>query len=151
MRWAARIAMPTISIECSQHTDRNGLTFYYEYERSDDAWRVVRSWGDGGLYAYEFVYLDAARERRIRDSLGNVWLVKIDERGLPISEIDPLGGLTSYAYDESARTVAVEDQDGHRTEYEFDVSGNLQKLTRADGGQSPLSSTSMEGPWRSRI
>ena len=69
-----------------------------------------------------------------RDSLGNVWLVKIDERGLPISEIDPLGGLTSYAYDELARTVAVEDQDGHRTEYEFDVSGNLLKLTRADGG-----------------
>ena len=53
-------------------------------------------------------------ERRITDSLGHVSLVKLDERGLPISEIDPLGGITLYEYDDAGRTTAVVDQDGHR-------------------------------------
>jgi RHS repeat-associated protein len=116
-----------------RHTDRNGLSFYYQYDKSGEAWRVVRSWGDGGLYAYEFAYLDAENERRITDSLGHVSLVKLDERGLPISEIDPLEGTTFYEYDEAGRTTSVVDQDGHRTEYEYDDSGNLLTLTRPDG------------------
>ena len=44
-------------------------------------------------------------ERRITDSLGHVSLVKLDERGLPISEIDPLGGMTVFEYDEAGRTT----------------------------------------------
>lgn len=116
-----------------RHTDRNGLSFHYEYDRGGETWRVVRAWGDGGLHAYRFAYLDAVNERRITDSLGQVSLVKLDERGLPISEIDPLGGVTIFEYDEAGRTTAVVDPDGHRTEYAFDERGNLTSLARADG------------------
>jgi RHS repeat-associated protein len=116
-----------------QHTDRNGLSFYYEYDKAAGDWRVVRSWGDGGLHAYKFAYLDAAQERRITDSLGHVSVVTLDERGLPISEIDPLGGKTVFEYDAAGRTTAVVDQDGLRTEYAFDDHGNLTRLVRADG------------------
>ncbi|WP_338663880.1 RHS repeat-associated core domain-containing protein [Pararoseomonas sp. SCSIO 73927] len=116
-----------------RHTDRNGLSFHYEYDSSGREPRVVRSWGDGGLYAYSFAYLDAVNERRITDSLGHVSLVTLDGRGLPIRELDALGGVTIYEYDEAGRTTAVVDQDGHRTEYAFDERGNLTKLTRADG------------------
>ena len=117
-----------------RHTDRNGLSFYYEYNRIPDAeWRVARSWGDGGLYNYRFEYIDALQERRLTDSLGYVSVVKLDSRGLPISEIDALGGMTSYEYDENGRTTAVLDPEGHRTEYAYDDRGNLLKLTRPDG------------------
>ncbi|HET6829650.1 MAG TPA: DUF6531 domain-containing protein, partial [Ramlibacter sp.] len=128
-----------------RHTDRNGLSFHYAYEHAGGAtadpadpadpghWRVVHAWGDGGLYDYRFENLDALNERRITDSLGHVSLVKLDERGLPISEIDPLGGQTIYHYDEAGRTTAVTDPDGHRTAYEYDERGNLLKLTRPDG------------------
>ena len=116
-----------------RHTDRNRLSFYYEFARQNDTWRVVHSWGDGGLYNYRFEYLDELKERRITDSLGHVSLVKLDESNLPISEIDPLGGVTIYEYDDVGRTTAVVDQDGHRTEYEYDERGNLLKLTRPDG------------------
>lgn len=116
-----------------RHTDRNGLSFHYAYESAGEDWRVVHAWGDGGLYDYRFEYLDALHERRITDSLGQVSLVTLDERGLPISEIDPLGGRTIYAYDEAGRTTAVTDPDGHRTGYDYDEHGNLLKLTRPDG------------------
>jgi RHS repeat-associated protein len=124
-----------------RHTDRNGLSFHYEYDRSGEAWRVVRSWGDGGLYAYKFAYLDPVNERRITDSLGHVSVVKLDERGLPISEIDPLGGITAYEYDDAGRTTAVVDQDGHRTEYAFDERGNLLSFLSPDGATSTFKVT----------
>ncbi len=117
-----------------RHTDRNGLSFHYAYAMSEEGeWRVVHAWGDGGLYDYHFAYLDAINERRITDSLGHVSLVKLDERGLPINEIDPLGGRTIYEYDDCGRTTAVVDPGGRRTEYVYDEHGNLLKLTRPDG------------------
>jgi RHS repeat-associated protein len=116
-----------------RHTDRNGLSFYYEYDKAGEDWRVVHSWGDGGLYNYRFEYIDLLNERRITDSLGNVSVVKLDERGLPICEIDALGGRTIYEYDEAGRTTAIIDQDGHRAEFVYDERGNLLTLTRPDG------------------
>ena len=116
------------------HTDRNGLTFYYEYDKSSEReWRVVHAWGDGGLFDYQFEYIDALSERKITNSLGHVSVVKLNEDGLPISEIDPLGGMTIFEYDEVGRTTAVVDQDQHRTEYEYDERGNQLKLTQPDG------------------
>jgi RHS repeat-associated protein len=131
-----------------RHTDRNGLSFHYEYDRSSENWRVVRSWGDGGLYAYGFAYLDAVNERRVTDSLGHTTLVKLDDRGLPINETDPLGGETIYEYDDAGRTVAVVDQDGHRTAYEYDERGNLTALTRPDGSKVAIAYDSLDKPVR---
>ncbi|WP_084162255.1 RHS repeat-associated core domain-containing protein [Methylocaldum szegediense] len=117
-----------------RHTDRNGLSFHYAYEQAPDgSWRVIHAWGDGGLYDYRFDYSDLLNERCITDSLGQVTLIKLDERGLPINETDPLGGMTIYEYDDAGRTTAVVDPDGHRTEYTYDERGNLLKLTRPDG------------------
>lgn len=118
----------------TRHTDRNGLSFYYEYHTaSNGEQRVVHAWGDGGLYDYHFEYIDVLNERRITDSLGHVSIVKLNEAGLPISEIDPLGGMTSFEYDEAGRTTSVTDPGGKRTAYQYDERGNLLKLTRPDG------------------
>jgi RHS repeat-associated protein len=118
----------------TRHTDRNGLSFYYAYDPSaDGTWRVEHAWGDGGLYDYRFEYHDLLNQRRITDSLGHVCLVKLDERGLPISELDPLDGITTYEYDDACRTTAVNAPGGLRTGYQYDQRGNLLKLTRPDG------------------
>jgi RHS repeat-associated protein len=65
--------------------------------------------------------------------LGHVSTVKLSEAGLPISEIDPLGGMTVYEYDDAGRTTAVVDPGGKRTEYVYDELGNLLSLVRPDG------------------
>ncbi|NUO76043.1 MAG: type IV secretion protein Rhs [Lysobacter sp.] len=113
-----------------RHTDRLGLSFHYAY---DDQWRVIHSWGDGGLYDYRFAYDDLLGDVEITDSLGHTSLVKFDEYRLPLCEIDPLGGVTVFEYDEAGRTTAVVDPEGLRTEFVYDERGNLLQLTRADG------------------
>ena len=116
-----------------RHTNRTGLSFHYEYDKGGDAWQVVHAWGDGGLYDYRFAYWPAIHEVRITDSLGHVSTVQCNENGLPILEIDPLGGRTIFEYDEVGRTTAVVDAANRRTEYAYDERGNLLRLTRPDG------------------
>lgn len=113
-----------------RHTDRTGLSFYYEYDARQ---QVIHAWGDGGLHDYRFHYDEALQETQVTDSLGHVSLVKFDENGLPLCEIDPLDGVTVFEYDDVGRTTAVVDPMGLRTEFEYDERGNLLKLTRADG------------------
>jgi RHS repeat-associated protein len=113
-----------------RHTDRVGLSFHYAY---DAQWRVVRAWGDGGLHDYKFRYDELLDETEITDSLGHVSIVKFDENGLPLCEIDPLDGVTVFEYAEVGRTTAVVDPMGLRMEFAYDERGNLLKLTRADG------------------
>ncbi|WP_190285642.1 RHS repeat-associated core domain-containing protein [Montanilutibacter psychrotolerans] len=115
-----------------RHTDRVGLSFYYAYNAR---WQAIHAWGDGGLHDYRFRYDSALNETEITDSLGHVSLVKFDDNGLPLCEIDPLDGVTVFEYDEVGRTTAVVDPMGLRTEFAYDDRGNALKLTRADGSQ----------------
>lgn len=132
-----------------RHTNRTGLSFHYEYDQRGEGgeeWQVVRAWGDGGLYDYQFAYWPAIREVRITDSLGHVSTVQCDEHGLPILEIDPLGGRTIFEYDEVGRTTAVVDAANHRTEYAYDERGNLLKLTRPDGSAMSIEVDARDKP-----
>lgn len=116
-----------------QHKNRNGLSFYYDYDQYNSDGKCIHAWGDGGLYDYRFVYREDEKITEVTDSLGNVSYIKYDERYMIIEDKDPLGGVTYYEYDEAGRTTAVIDPDGHRTQYEYDRWGNLLKLTRPDG------------------
>ncbi len=116
-----------------QHTDRNGLSFYYDYDRYDMDGRCIHAWGDGGLYDYRFKYNEEENITEVTDSLGNTSYLKYDQRYMIIEDKDPAGGVTFYEYDEAGRTTAVTDPDGNRTVYEYDRRGNLVKITRPDG------------------
>ncbi len=111
--------------------NRNGMSFYYDYDLYSHEGRCMRSWGEDGLLDYKFVYRENLTE--ITDSLGNTTCLKYNDRYLITQEINPLGGMTFYEYDDAGRTIAVIDPDGNRTEYEYDRRGNLLKLTRPDG------------------
>ena len=37
----------------AQETDRNGLSFYFEYDGKDEHARCVHTWGDGGIYDHK--------------------------------------------------------------------------------------------------
>ncbi|RNF85021.1 RHS repeat-associated core domain-containing protein [Montanilutibacter psychrotolerans] len=113
-----------------RHTDRVGLSFYYAYNAR---WQVIHAWGDGGLHDYRFRYDSQLNETEITDSLGHVSIVKFDDNGLPLCEIDPLDGVTVFEYDDVGRTVATTDPAGARTQFAYDERGNLLTLTRPDG------------------
>jgi YD repeat-containing protein len=115
-----------------RHTNRNGLSFYYEYDRYTPEGRCTHTWGDGGLYEGWFVYHD---DRNIVEATGTLGTITFlyDGNYRILQETNPLGAVTKYEYDEHGRTTAVIDPDGHRTGYAYDRSGNLLKLTRPDG------------------
>jgi RHS repeat-associated protein len=135
-----------------RHTDRLGLSFNYKYDKQ---WRVVHTWGDGGLFEGHFAYDEALHQTTIVDSLGYATVVTFDEDDLPIREVDPLGGVTVYKYDpDSWRTVAVTAPGDLLTTYEYDEHGNSLSTTLPDGsiirtiynhGNRPLVVTDPEG------
>lgn len=116
-----------------RHTDRNGLSFYYERDQATPEGRVVHAWGDGGLYECRITYDRVQRKTTLTNSRGHTTVIEFDERNFPIAETNPLGGITFYEYDECGRTAAVVDPGGRRTEYHYDRRGNVVKFVRPDG------------------
>ncbi|TCW75947.1 type IV secretion protein Rhs [Burkholderia sp. SRS-46] len=116
------------------HASARGVSFHYSYRLGDDGrWRVDHAWGDEGLFDYRFAYDRARMETCVTDSLGHVSVVQMNERGLPVIEIDPLGGVTAYRYDAQGRTKAEIDPAGRTTGWEYDAYGNLIVHTLPDG------------------
>ena len=116
-----------------RHTDRNGLSFYYRYDRTSPDGRVVAAWGDGELYSYTFEYEEGGARTRVTDSRGGVSTFEMNANGLPFRETDPLGAVTAYEYDDAGRCSAVVDPLGFRAEYRYDGRGNLLLCVRPDG------------------
>jgi len=115
------------------HTSARGVSFYYHHCVDEDGvWRVDRAWGDEGLFDYRFAYDRARMETRITDSRGHTSVLQLNERGLPVAEIDPLGGVTGYRYDAQGRTNARIDPAGRATAWDYDRQGNLLAQTLPD-------------------
>ncbi|AIA25190.1 RHS repeat-associated core domain-containing protein [Kosakonia sacchari] len=112
------------------HIDRNGQGFHYQY---NEAWQVIHAWGDGGVWDYHFAYHALLNEVEVTDSQGAVSRITFDEHGLPVSEIDPLGGNTVFRYDDFGRTVEVTEPDGNTHRWEYDEQGRMTAEQMPDG------------------
>ena len=112
-----------------RHTDRNHLSFQYEY---DTKGRCIHSFGDNGLYDYQFEYLPYQRCTRVTNSLGHVWHYHYDEDKLPVKVVDGNGAATVYEYDDVGRMIAITDALERITRYEYDDAGNILEITRRD-------------------
>ncbi|MEN0586041.1 MULTISPECIES: RHS repeat-associated core domain-containing protein [unclassified Kosakonia] len=112
------------------HVDRNGQGFHYQY---NEAWQVIHAWGDGGVWDYHFAYHALLNEVEVTDSQGAVSRITFDENGLPVSEIDPLGGNTVFRYDDFGRTVEVTEPDGSTHRWEYDEQGRMTVEQMPDG------------------
>lgn len=127
-----------------RHTNRNGLSFYYEYDQQTRNGKCIHAYGDHGLYDYHFEYLPQTTV--FTNSLGHKTSIEFDENNLPLKEVDELGVVEAYEYDEVGRTKAVIGSNGGRTEYQYDSHGNLIKLIRPDESQMSVSYDSDSNP-----
>ncbi|MFP3559594.1 type IV secretion protein Rhs, partial [Paraburkholderia sp. SIMBA_049] len=116
------------------HTSARGVSFYYSYRNCDDGkQRVERAWGDDGLFDYHFSYDPARREARFIDSRGYTTIMQLNARNMPVAEIDPLNGVTSYQYDPQGRTNRETDPEGHSTTWCYDTYGNFLSEIHPNG------------------
>lgn len=104
--------------------NRNGLSFYFEYDWYDpDGW-CVRTWGDGGLYDRRITYDKHGHMTLVDDSRGGRTLYYGNAAGLVDREVDPTGREKRYEWDSTYRKVAEVDGLGNRTEWAYDARGN---------------------------
>ncbi|HEX4473778.1 MAG TPA: DUF6531 domain-containing protein [Polyangiaceae bacterium] len=119
-----------------KETNRNGLSFYFQYDGVDSTVKCIRTWGDGGIYDHVITYAPDKSKTLVENSLGFVTLYELDPRGQVVAITDALGRKTTYEYDPETGQKLVEiAPGGAETKRNYDARGNLTKVTRPDGGQ----------------
>jgi RHS repeat-associated protein len=108
-----------------KETNRNGLSFHFEYDWYDpDGW-CVRTWGDGDIYDRRITYDKHGHLTVVDDSRGGRTFYYGNAAGLVDREVDPTGREKRYAWDSTYRKVAEIDGLGNRTEWAYDTRGNM--------------------------
>ena len=117
-------------------TNRNGLSFHFEYDDYEpDGW-CVRTWGDGGIYDRRITYDKHRHLTVVDDGRGGRTTYYGNSGGLVDREIDPTGRETRYEWDQACRKVAEIDGLGHRTEWGYDARGNTISARDALGNET---------------
>jgi RHS repeat-associated protein len=109
-----------------KETNRNGLSFYFEYQWYDpDGW-CIRTWGDGGIYDRRITYDEVNHVTLVDDSRGGRTHYYGNPAGLVDREVNPMGVEKRYEWHpEQYRKTAGIDGLGNRTEWAYDTRGNL--------------------------
>jgi RHS repeat-associated protein len=115
-----------------RETNRNGLSFHFEYEGEAARARCIHTWGDGGIYERWITYDPSAQMSVVRDSLGGRTTYNFNDLDLPVSIVDSLGGKTVYTYGPFGQLLSETDQAGRTTKYNYDERGNRTRVIRPD-------------------
>jgi RHS repeat-associated protein len=134
-----------------EKTDRNGQTFYWEYDKRG---RCIHTWGDGGLlegwieyhqkegynlvtnaqgHTTTYYYTPDNLVTQIKDPLGNSRFTAYTEYFEVYREIDETANVTGYSYDERGNRTRMELPDGSTRSYSYDSEGRLTLATDAQG------------------
>lgn len=115
-----------------QETYRDGLSFYFRFDRPDEHARCIETWGDGGIY-YRALEYDLDRQiTRVVDGLGH--RMEYHHNGVvPHKIVDPLGNISTTTYNEHTEILSETDELGYSTLYAYDEFGNKVQSTDAAG------------------
>jgi len=113
-------------------TDRNGQTFYWEYDVEK---RCTHTWGDEGLLEGWLEYHPELGYNIITDALGNQSVYYYNEDFLCTQIKDALGYSEFYEYTETFEIYRKIDKEGYLTGYTYDEKGNLTTLIQPDSSQ----------------
>jgi RHS repeat-associated protein len=108
-------------------TDRNGQSFYWEYDEKD---RCVHTWGDGGIQEGWIVYRNGCTE--VTNSLGNTTTYWYDENNCCVQETDHYGSSCYTEYTEDMQVYRTTDEMGNVTGYVYNEQGWLKEVILPD-------------------
>ena len=115
-----------------RETNRNGLSFHFEYEGEGADARCVRTWGDRGIYERRLTYDIEARMTLVENSLGYKTVYRFNKFDQPVTIIDALGGAKHYGYGLNGELLSETDEIGRATRYSYDGNGNCISVTNPD-------------------
>jgi RHS repeat-associated protein len=118
-----------------QHTNRNGLSFQFQYDGVDENAWCTRTWGDDGIYDHKLTYNKEERWTVVENSLGHRTKYFWNELNLVWKIIDPLGGERTFRYGAFAQKLSETDELGFTTYYFYDEMGNQTEVQHPDGAK----------------
>ncbi|HEX3697818.1 MAG TPA: glycohydrolase toxin TNT-related protein [Polyangia bacterium] len=121
-----------------RETNRNGLSFFFQYEGSGPEARCVKTWGDGDIYTRELLYDRLNHVTISKDSYGHETTYQMNADNAVVSVRDALGGVITYAFDDAYHKVSEVDPVGGETKWEYDERGNCIKVTGPDGAAAVI-------------
>ncbi len=116
-------------------TDRNGQSFYWEYDNKDVGARCIHTWGDGGLQEGRMEYFPQKGYNCIIDSQGAQSYYYYTPDQLVTQIKDPLGNSKFFHYTEFMELYREIDEEGNCTGYSYDNHGNQTAITYPDGSE----------------
>jgi len=112
-----------------QETDRNGFSFFFEY---DARGRCVRTRGGDGVYDLSFSYAGDRPLTTQRDAQGRATIYEYSDLGLVTRVTDAAGQPETFTY-AGAHQVAHTDALGRTTRFEYDPQGRITERTSPGG------------------
>jgi RHS repeat-associated protein len=116
----------------TRETNRNGLSFYFNYDGTDEKARCIRTWGDGRIYDHKLSYNLDASMTTVEDSLGHK-TVYHHRDGTVFKTIDGLGHATLTERTEFSEVVSETNALGLMSTREYDQRGNEIVRKELDG------------------
>ncbi|NLR67217.1 hypothetical protein HGH92_23115 [Chitinophaga varians] len=113
-------------------TDRNGQTFYWEYDKEN---RCTHTWGDGGLLEGRIAYYPQHGYNLVTNSLGHTTTYYYTPDFVVEQIKDPVGSSTFFSYTEHFEVYRITDPEGNVTGYTYDEHGNQTSIIQPDGSE----------------
>lgn len=119
----------------TQETDRNGLSFYFQYDGlGGDAW-CVRTWGDGGIHDHVLRYDKQKHVSFVTNSCGHTTQYHMNLIGQVVKIVAPTGGETVIDYDPiSLRRTSKTDPSGAAISLTYTSTGHLLEIGLPNSG-----------------
>lgn len=118
-----------------KETNRNGLSFYFEWDNDATQARCLRTYGDEGIYDHKLKYDLESQSTEVIDSLGQKTVYHWNEQGVVEKTVDALGHVSLASFTEFAEKASETDALGLTTRYEYDDRGNLTLVQNPDGSK----------------
>jgi len=112
-------------------TDRNGISFYWEYDGKKTGAKCIKTWGDGGVLAGTIDY--GKGENLVTNSLGEESIYYFNSDNLCTQVTDAEGGHIFHEYTKKMEQYRDIDEEGNITGYTYDDRGNLTGIIQPDG------------------
>ncbi|NNF00940.1 MAG: hypothetical protein HKN25_18130 [Pyrinomonadaceae bacterium] len=117
----------------TKETNRNGLSFHFEYEGAGTEARCVHTWGDDGIYERWLTYLPKNNMTREKDGLGGETIYHYNDLELVTKVFDAEGGISEFDYGLNGELLQEKDEIGRIRTYAYDDQLNCTAATQEDG------------------
>jgi YD repeat-containing protein len=116
----------------TKETNRNGLSFYFEWQHQGTNAQCIHTWGDGGIYDHKLSYNDMRSWTVVENSLGHK--STHHHRGGIVHKVDNPQGHSSETFFTEYNEVLIETDESKRSVVQkYDDRGNTNVIMQPDG------------------